>query len=408
MAGCVSDAQTGIRTDSLRSVRGALVLLVGVASLALVGCAAGAETAGRPTSAPVMPTPSPGELPASTAEELQRVLGDWLGTERLPGVTAAVVTPEGSWAGAAGVDGEGTVLVPESAMAIGSITKTFTAAEVMLLAAHGLVDLDAPISDYVDLPFDARGATVRQVLNMSSGFPRDPIEAATEAAIADPERDYAVGDEIAFVDADTYRVGALGYGQEYNNLNYAVLGEMIEQVTGRTYAQAIRADLLDTTDLTRVWVQDDETPQPPLAVGAILPALPVVDPDSPWLPSRALASIVGSDGGIAADAPTLARWGALLYGGHIIDAGLVEQMTAGLQQDDDWYGLGTVRGEYDGQPWVGHLGDIVSYHGKLIVFPDPGIAVAYLVPAPSTYRFSGVLRDTDLAVQLRDATTAGR
>ena len=63
--------------------------------------------------------------------------------------------------------------------------------------------------------------------------------------------------------------------------------------------------------------------------------------------------------------------GALLYGGHVIDASLVEQTTTGLPEEDDWYGLGTARGEYDGQPWVGHQGDIVCYHGKLTCFPTP-------------------------------------
>ncbi len=353
-----------------------------------------------------MPAPNTVDLPASTTDALDRVLDEWLTTQELPGVTAAVVTPDGSWAGAAGVDGAGTTLVPEAAMAIGSITKTFTAAEVMLLSARGLVDLDAPIDDYVDVPFDTRGATVQQLLNMSSGFPTDPVEATDSAAAADLDHDYAVGDGITFVDPDAPRMGAVGFGQEYNNLNYHVLGEMIEQVTGRAYAQAIRADLLEATDLTRVWVQDDETPTPPLSVGEIHPELTVVDPDSPWLPSRALASLAGSEGGMAADAPSIARWGALLYGGHVIDAALVEQMTAGVQDDEDWYGLGTVRGEYDGQPWVGHLGDIVSYHGKLIVFPDTATSIAYLVPAPSTLRFTPVLTDTDLTVQLRDVVVA--
>lgn len=383
------------------------ILLAGWACLVVAGCTTGGtETAGGPTSAPLLPSPSTVVLPASTTDALDRVLDEWLTTEELPGVTAAVVTPNGSWAGAAGVDGAGTPLVPEAAMAIASITKTFTAAEVMLLSARGLVDLDAPATDYVELPFDTRGATVRHLLNMSSGFPDDPIEAIDTAVIADPDRDFDVGDSIAFVDPDAGRMGAVGYGQEYNNVNFAVLGEIIEEVTDQTYADTIRADLLDHTDLTRVWVQDDEQPEPPLTVAETLPQVPVVDPDSPWLPSRGMASVAGSEGGMAADAPSIARWGALLYGGHVIDAGLVEQMTAGVQDDEDWYGLGTFRGEYDGQPWVGHLGDIVSYHGKLIVFPDTATSIAYFVPAPSTYRFTPVLTDADLTVQLRDAAAA--
>jgi D-alanyl-D-alanine carboxypeptidase len=388
-----------------------LVLLIGVAGVVLAGCAGASEAdqrAGGPTSAPLMPSPAATPLPEPTQGALGQVLEDWLAAEGFPGVTAAVVSPDGTWAGAAGVDGVGTALQPDSAMAIASITKTFTAAEVMLLSARGLVDLDAPVVDYVELPFDARGATVRQLLNMSSGFPTDPLEAFNEAVLADPDHDYAVGDEIALVDPDASRMGAVGYGQEYNNLNYAVLGELIEQVTDGLYADAIRADLLDRTDLERVWVQDDETPTDPIAIGETLPQLPVVDEDSPWLPSRAYASLAGAEGGIAADAPTIAQWGALLYGGHVIDASLVEQMTTGLQADDDWYGLGTARGQFDGEPWVGHQGDIVSYHGKLTVFPDTATSVAYLVPAPATYRFTPVLLDTDLAVQIRDAAIAAR
>jgi D-alanyl-D-alanine carboxypeptidase len=382
------------------------MLVMSLLCLGLAGCSGSSDVdeQATATSLPLMSAPASTPFPEEVGAELDQVLDDWLTSEGLPGVTAAVVTPDGTWAGATGVDGVGAALVPESAMAIASVTKTFTAAEVMLLSERGLVDLDAPITDYVELPFDARGATVRQLLNMSSGFPEDPLEAIDSAAIADPGHDYAVGDEISLVDPDASRMGAVGYGQEYNNLNFAVLGELIEQVTGGTYAEAVRGHLLDATPLKRVWVQDDETPEPPVAVGEVLPEIPVVDEGSAWVPSRAMASLASPEGGIAADAPSIARWGALLYGGHVIDATLVEQMTAGLQAEDDWYGLGTARGQYDGEPWVGHQGDIISYHGKLTVFPESETSVAYFVPAPSTYRFTPVLIETDLAVQLRDAT----
>ncbi len=103
---------------------------------------------------------------------------------------------------------------------------------------------------------------MRQLLNMSSGFPSDPLDAVDEAALADSDHDYAMGDEIALIDPDASRMGAVGYGQEYNNLNLAVLGELIEQVIDGTHAEAVRADLLDPAGLARVWVQNDETPHP--------------------------------------------------------------------------------------------------------------------------------------------------
>ncbi|HEY5309488.1 MAG TPA: serine hydrolase domain-containing protein, partial [Casimicrobiaceae bacterium] len=91
------------------------------------------------------------------------------------GVTAAVVTPQGSWAGAAGVDGDGAALVPESMMGVAEITNTVTAAEVLLLAQDGRIDLDAALSEYLDSPLLTpllnRGTTVRQALSHTSGLP---------------------------------------------------------------------------------------------------------------------------------------------------------------------------------------------------------------------------------------------
>jgi CubicO group peptidase (beta-lactamase class C family) len=65
------------------------------------------------------------------------------------------------------------------------------------------------------------------------------------------------------------------------------------------------------------------------------PDLDTVDNDGPWLPSRSMASSSGPAGGIAADAPSLARWGYLLYRGHVIDSALVEQMTKAEEDGAD-------------------------------------------------------------------------
>ena len=63
---------------------------------------------------------------------------------------------------------------PPSAFAIASTTKTFVAAEVLLLASQGKIDLDAPVTEYVSLPFETNGATIRQLATMTSGSPRTP------------------------------------------------------------------------------------------------------------------------------------------------------------------------------------------------------------------------------------------
>lgn len=342
--------------------------------------AASASSALPSRSDPLTPPPGSDPLPGSTADRLQAVIDEWVAGDNNIGITAAVVTEDGTWRGAAGKDGAGEELVPESAMAIASITKTFVAAEVMRLAGAGLVDLDGPVTNYVYVPFDTMGATVRQMLGMRSGFPLDP---SIESAAEDLERSWTIADSIALADADGPRQESLGVFS-YNGLNYWVLGQMIEQVTGMTLADSLTRDLIEPAGLARVWVQDAQQPEPPLTVAEEAPDLDTVDDDGPWLPSRSMASAAGPAGGMAADAPSIARWGYLLYGGHVIDSTLVEQMAkADKDGAEEWYGLGTFGWVRDGQTFVGHDGDLGTYHGNLMMATADNVSIAVLVPAPA-------------------------
>ena len=363
-----------------RVVVGGLGVLA-AAGLLLVGC-----TASDPDLS-VAPTL---EVDTPRAASLQIVLEEFVADAEASGVTAAVVSDTVVWAGASGTDGAGDRLVPEAAMAIGSITKTFTAAEVMLLVDQGLVGLDDPVADYVDVPLDTGGATVRQLLAMQSGLP-DPTEDVIGEGSQDLDRDMSSADWYRLADAGGVRAGSLGGSQHYNNLNFVVLGDLIESVTDPGYAAVIRDDLMGPAGLDRVWVQDDEQPVEPLAVGLDDPDLPVVDADASWLPSRSLVSGAGAAGGIAADAPTLATWGLRLYTGQVLPADLVEQMTT--PPPEGWYGLGTEVGDDpEGEVVVGHGGGIGPYNSVLRVWPQEKVAVAWL--APSNFNpLSGDLAD---------------
>ncbi|MFC5380755.1 serine hydrolase domain-containing protein [Aquipuribacter nitratireducens] len=364
-----------------------------------VGGAAGPEPAAT-GEALLWTTPADSALPAETVDALQEALDAYRQAQEAPGLTAAVVTPDGMWAGASGVDGTGTPLQPESAFAIASITKTFVAAEVVLLSAQEQVDLDADIADYVDLPFTSDGATVREVLGMESGFPLDPVDEVL-GMTGDLDREWTQDDVFDLVLAGSIQ-GVRGEDPSYNNLNYWVLGALVEEVTGEPLAVALRQDVLDPFGLERVWVQAAEEPTPPLAIAADEARFPEVDEDGPFLPSRAVASAAGAAGGMAADAPTLARWGHLLYGGAVLERSLVEDMTT-PEGDDDWYGLGTVLARDGEAPLVGHDGDLGVYHSLLAVWPDDAISVAVLVPTPSPLGLDEELTPTGLARTLHEA-----
>ena len=393
---------------SFRFTRGLVVAALAVAT-SLAGCSSGDDagdggaTSTAPTSTTTAPTstttgstttwPAPGTAALPTADAMQAALDDWIAAGRLDGVTASVVTADGVWSGAAGVDGAGSKLQPDSGLSIMSVTKTYTAAEVLLLASRGSIDLDTPITDYVDLPFDAGGATVRQVLGMRSGFPELDIDVEASLISADLSRVWTPAEWLAAIPADAARLGERGGEPRYSGVNYVALAALVEKVTGTSYDEAIRTDLLAPSGLDHTWAQPGEVPSGPLTVGGTTPHDDVVDPTSAVMPSVSLSSALLGAASIAADAADAAMWGYLLYGGHVIDPSLVAEMIADPQPDaNDFflpYALGTTVFTVGTDTLIGHPGGGVDYPYTgvtMVVVGDQPIGIAVLTPQAADHR----------------------
>jgi CubicO group peptidase (beta-lactamase class C family) len=379
----------------MRRIVRSLALLALAGSLAACGTAAATPTPAptatpapiaTPVASPSSPSawdkPNDAVLPDATVSSLQATLDGLVSGHAVIGLSAAVVSPAGSWASAAGVDAAGAAIKPTSAFAIASTTKTFVAAEVLLLASQSKIDLDAPVNKYVTLPFETNGATVRQLATMTSGFPSVPADALNKQVPKDLSRAWTA-EELVALAKDEPRLGTVGGPGMYNGLNYYVLGMVIEKVTGKALATVLRSDLLAPAGLDRIWMQPAEKPQAPLTVAVDRTDAKVVDPASGYLPSLASASTGQGGAGMAADAPSLARWGYLLYGGRIIDGHLVETMTTqATDTDQGGYGFGTMVAVWEGVTIVGHAGDYIQYSSILLVWPSTRTAVAVLVPMP--------------------------
>jgi CubicO group peptidase (beta-lactamase class C family) len=364
-----------------------VVLLVAVAGCSACGPARSTTATGSAASSPSsvvtgrpFPAPGKGPLPNEQVGALQREVERWVSTGLLPGVTAAVVTPAGTWAGAAGVDGAGARLRAESGMALASITKTFTAAEVMLLAEQGKLDLDAPASRYVPRPQVANGVTVRQLLAQRASVP-DPGEGPYDDVLIHPDRGWTADQFLAPVPKATQKPNTRFY---YDNTNYVLLGLVVEKASGLPVAAAVTQDLWRPLRLGRLAWQDQQRLAPPLARPGADPLLPKGIPATPYLPFRSLGSAFGAAGGVAGDAAAVATWGYALYGAQILREGSVEQMTDFA--DGDGYGLGTrdfTAGGYT--RWnidaVGHDGVTVGYRSVMAVFESQRVSVAILTPS---------------------------
>ncbi|WP_030718598.1 serine hydrolase domain-containing protein [Streptomyces sp. NRRL S-237] len=165
--------------------------------------------------------------------------------------TAALVRvggTNGSWRGGSGVADivTGRAAVEQGRFRAGSVTKAFTAAVVLQLAAEGRVDLDGPVRRYLPgtVPDSYGAVTVRQLLDHTSGIPAadgpgDSFEAQWEHRfdVTDPHDQLA--DALAKKPEFTP-----GTAQHYLNINYTVLGVLIEKVTGTSYEEAVGRRIL--------------------------------------------------------------------------------------------------------------------------------------------------------------------
>jgi D-alanyl-D-alanine carboxypeptidase len=303
------------------------------------------------------------------------------------GVTAAVVTPQGSWTGAVGVDGDGQPLDPNAMMGVGAITQTITAAEVLALTASGRIDLDAPMSAYLAHPTLQRDPTVRQLLSHTSGIPDYVTPQFLTAVTTDPTRSWT-GPEVLQYTPDN--LTDPGPPFHYSNSDYVLLGLLIEAITGQPYETAAFHGVLDGTG-ARLVLQDAQLPIPPLAAPDHTDG---GTPDGHFLPNRSIASSAGASGGAAADAATLAAWGYRLYGGRVLPPDLTAELSDPVTPG---YGLGTLHldsapvrpatgpaqdPQLTGLGAIGHDGGIPGYSSTLIVIPHRSMSIAVLIVGP--------------------------
>ncbi len=219
------------------------------------------DQATRPpgTVHPPAPIPSPvGEppLPSDTQDHLQssmtRFLPELSGT---PAVFAAVWQPDrGAWATVVGWSDPGPKEPPRPNhhLRIGTLTATFTDVLVRRLADQGRLDLDTPIGPWfpaLDPASVDATITVRQLLDGSSGLADYADTGEFEQALcATPDRVYQP-DELVRMALALPRAFAPGQGRSFSRTNAAMLGQIIEQVTGNTFADAVRTSLLEPLGL---------------------------------------------------------------------------------------------------------------------------------------------------------------
>lgn len=236
--------------DRIRTVTAVTVALV-------LGLAAGPLAA--PAVAAPAPAPAPAVRTATTGPDAAALRAALAG---LPDAdaTAALVRvggTDGRWLGSAGVHdlASGREADPNALFRAGSTTKVVTAAVVLQLAAEGEVDLNAPVQRYLPglLSSAFKPVSVRQLLNHTSGIQAgDGFGDSFEDAYAH-RFDTLTPEQVVASAVAKGPEFCPGRQQHYLNINYTILGMLIEKVTGHSYAAEATRRVLRPAGMTRTY-----------------------------------------------------------------------------------------------------------------------------------------------------------
>jgi D-alanyl-D-alanine carboxypeptidase len=330
--------------------------------------------------------PSALSVDGTSDEQLQQLLDRWRQRADVPAVTLAVDGPGRSrFVTASGTErrrGDAPATA-DGQFRVASTTKLFVATVVLQLVEEGRLRLDDPVSTYVPGFRYARGVTIRQLLNHTSGIPDyTRTDQFHEGLLEHRDRVWSTDELLALI-AAVRRDFAPGTDYLYCNTGYVLLGRVIDTITGSTWAAEIRRRILDPLRLRHTYVAGAE----PVS-GGVMPGYIDVDMDGdvenvetgdPW---PALETAEGPAGAIVSTAGDLAVFADALFRGKLLRPDTLKQMVAeGPHHPRNAnYGLGVEisRPDYRLTIW-GHGGFTLGFKSALWYVPEHDIVVVVLV-----------------------------
>lgn len=249
---------------------------------------------------------------------------------------------------------------------LASVTKQFTAAAILTLADRGLLPLDQSVRTWLpSLPQYAASVTVEHLLTHTGGFAdyEDLIPPGTTAQLTE-------ADVLHLLEQQPSLDFAPGSRYRYSNSGYALLALIVERVSGRTFAEFLRDEILVPRGMiTAVAHQQGISTVPNRAYGSSR------DGSSWRRTDQSPTSAVLGDGGLYASVEELAKWLLSLDRGDFAAAShpRVDTDKPGVR-----YGYGWRISEHKGRKMVWHTGETIGFRNALVRFPDDQLAIVVL------------------------------
>jgi D-alanyl-D-alanine carboxypeptidase len=261
---------------------------------------------------------------------------------------------------------------PDMRYSIGSISKQFTAAAILLLQEEGKLSIDDPVGKY--LPGLTRGdeVTVREILSHTSGYQDYWPEDYLMTPMLQPESAQQILDTWGKKPLDFEP----GTQWQYSNTNYVIAGRIVEAVAGEPLFNFLTQRIFRPLGMKSVWNSDEEALTHADATAyyrhALGPLRLAPKEGRGWVFAAAELAMTAHD---------LALWDQSLMAGTILKPASYKEMFTEVKLKDGkgtHYGLGVEVRDRDGHRSIEHSGEVSGFVSDNEVLIDDGAAVAVL------------------------------
>ena len=340
-------------------------------------------------------------LSRSLTDRIDETAKQWIASGKSPGV-AVEISLHGRTVFARGygwkVVDESAPVQPDTVFRIASVTKQFTAAAILQLVQQGRLGLDDRLSKFFPTFPGGDQVTVRELLTHTSGIHNYTEFGWKVWTLIELTHHHTTAEWVRHI-ADQHPLYDFppGTAWHYTNSGFFLLGAIVEKLSGMSLHDYFAKNLFDPLGLTRTAFDTDNTMGPDWAKGYVGGGKAGSFKPIPWYLDFSMSN-PGGAGAVSSTADEMTTWTNALFSGRVIDPRLFETMITPSRlldgklasthrfntppsDDPDFggdYGFGIRIGRLDGQPDIGHSGDIPGFNAAVDTYPQQGFTVVVL------------------------------
>lgn len=259
-----------------------------------------------------------------------------------------------------------------SVFRIGSTSKQFTAACIVLLAEKDKLSLDDNVKSlFPNFPDYAEKITIRHLLNHTSGI-RDYLQISYLKGLGDD--DYYTDDNVMqwLINQSDLNF-APGEEYLYSNSGYWLLGQIVKKVAGMNMAEFAQKEIFEPLEMDNTHFHNDHTQIVKNRASGYIP-----DNNENYKISMTTLDMIG-DGGIFTTINDIKKWDDAYYESSVLSSAFWSVMTQqGILNNGEVidYASGLMISKYKGLKTVRHGGAFAGFRAEILRFPDQKLSIA--------------------------------